>query len=72
MDFGVDPLGESCGPLRMVLVDDTSIEFEEAGVRPIEVAVGEKDKEKGTWRIGPQAIWQIQQLIGHAGKALRV
>ena len=48
VDFGVNPLGESCGPLRMVLVDDTSIEFEEAGVRPIEVAVGEKDKEKGT------------------------
>ena len=48
MVFAVDSLGEDNIPLRMVSENDSSLEFEEAGVRPIEVAVGEKDKEKGT------------------------
>ena len=45
VDFAIDPVGEGSSPLKMVLVDDTSVEFEEVGVRPIEVAVGKEDKE---------------------------
>ncbi|KAJ9685880.1 hypothetical protein PVL29_017808 [Vitis rotundifolia] len=45
VDFAIDPVGESSSPLKMVLMDDTSVEFEEVGVKPIEVAVGEEDKE---------------------------
>ena len=46
--FAVDSLGEDNIPLRMVSENDSSVEFEEAGVIPIEVAVGEKDKEEGS------------------------
>ncbi|KAJ9703846.1 hypothetical protein PVL29_005214 [Vitis rotundifolia] len=46
--FAVDSLGEDNSPLRMVSENDSSLEFEEAGVIPIEVAVGEKDKEEGS------------------------
>ena len=48
MVFAVDSLGEDDIPLRMVSENDYSLEFEEAGVIPIEVAVGEKDKEDGS------------------------
>ena len=48
MAFAVDSLGEDSGPLRMVSVNDTLLEFEEAGVTPIEVAAGEMDKEEGS------------------------
>ncbi|KAJ9701995.1 hypothetical protein PVL29_003971 [Vitis rotundifolia] len=46
--FAVDSLGEDSSPLRMVLVNNSLLEFEEAGVILIEVAVGEKDKEEGS------------------------
>ena len=46
--FAVDSLGEDSSPLRMVSVNDSSLEFEEAGVILIEVAVGEKDNEEGS------------------------
>ena len=44
--FAVDSLGEDSCPLRMVSVNNSLLEFEEAGVILIEVAVGEKDKEE--------------------------
>ncbi|KAJ9693707.1 hypothetical protein PVL29_009588 [Vitis rotundifolia] len=46
--FAVDSLGEDSSPFRMVLVNDSLLEYEEAGVIPIEVTVGEKDKEEGS------------------------
>lgn len=51
VDSIVDPLGEGSSPLRMVLVDETSMEFGEIGVRLIKVVVGEMDKEEGA-RLG--------------------
>ena len=39
-------LGEGSGPLTMVLVDDTLMEFEEVEARPKEAAVSETAKEE--------------------------
>ena len=66
--FAVDSLGEDSGPLRMVLVNNTSLEFEETGVILIEVAVGEKDKEEGSYlglvsrAKAPMENWSLSNL----------